>query len=313
MGVALLSAQEATLRTTSILTLLVMASCGEADEPCTCPPGWMCLADGCAAICATDDDCDDNQACVRSLCLDSTPGHPLQGEEPPPEEPPPEEPPPPPPPPPDPDTDGPTCLAGVDQTIDSWPDDVVGDHGLVYYAAMNFESGDGACCGDDPDEWYLWQQGTPTVSACCDHETDCIDNDGVCYDSNSLEMVSTSHGTEEHVCYGNWWYACAGITLCITHYHRNAGDTVDLDFDCYFTGGEFVFGSDTAVPVEACHDGFDNDCDGDVDADDDECCGRLGQLPCDGDWCDDFLEPCYAVCLPEETCDCPECPPWELP
>lgn len=163
------------------------------------------------------------------------------------------------------DTSESACQAASDQTTTpaaNPPDQEAFDYGKAWLDPWpTGAEGTGNCCGDDANEWLLYDEGNDAIKSCCDAYTDCVDSSGACKTHNAL------YG--DKFCYYDWWYNCNSGTLCMAHM------TPSLDpqptKDCYYQNGAYAWGDYDNPPAENCTDGKDNDCDGDVDGADTDC------------------------------------------
>jgi hypothetical protein len=133
-----------------------------------------------------------------------------------------------------------------------------------------------ACCGDVAGEYFrqhtaYWNfpwEGDPSKTesvACCDEPTDCVtgaSGPAACLDDGNLNSLGNI------VCDAGIHYRCINSAVC----QERKGLTCVYGF--YTDSDEYKewqwIENPDSLP-EICDDGLDNDCDGDVDTDDEEC------------------------------------------
>jgi subtilisin family serine protease len=193
------------------------------------------------------------------------------------------------------DDDG-MCEAGED--CDNCPSDCIsGSSGGAVCGNNTCEAGDGEDCVSCPSDCNGVQTGRPANRYCCG------DGDG----SNPLDCADPACKTDGNTCTdtpSSGTPYCCGDTFC-----DGAEDSLNCEVDC---GAAGFCGDGTCDPGEdqcscpsdcgspsafetSCSDGFDNDCDGDVDCADGDCAGDpvcacgVKNDPCDtnADCCSD--------------------------
>lgn len=122
------------------------------------------------------------------------------------------------------------------------------------------------CCGNDPTEFPIISNGNTEYPACCNDATDCVTNEGNCYNTGIVINANTWVGLLEQMCWNNDWHVCDENFYCTAHYGN-----WNTMYDCYFDGMDFDFDLYTNPPAEICYDIMDNDCDGYVDLEDNDC------------------------------------------
>lgn len=120
-----------------------------------------------------------------------------------------------------------------------------------------------SCCGNGANEWY-WNIGG---GACCDHDTDCVNASGACFDSDT----PYAEGHQEH-CLNHQWYYCNDTVH--TPYAQRIGT-----YYCTYDPSTGGWGWRTTIPPENCTDTWlgvpiDNDNDTLANCNDPDCIGR---------------------------------------
>jgi len=133
-----------------------------------------------------------------------------------------------------------------------WPEQGTGNQGTAQ------------CCGNDANEWYF----TDGFGACCDQGTDCVNNTGSCYNTNTPVTISHTYH-----CNNRAWDICDAAT------HTNGATSGT--YRCGYNASDGGWRWRAFMPGENCTDAVDNDFDGDNNCADPDCEKDVYQTCCD--------------------------------